>query len=324
MDETLAFAKPTPLDDTIDVEDWEEAQEHANFLLLRSKAKAGWRTHTETLRGESKTHYSSLRIIQERAGVKFRLKQTLNDWWVPVSNEFNLKKVEGHFFIGDEVVLTGRDYHGRPGACAQIFGTTVEMFLLEGMPTAHHWVDALAQLEPAVPEAVAEARKSTFAERSYWNRWKRDTGPWDSHEFTRPQWMRPNPDTIAKVAWASTPDQWAPMPGAPESIASLEKKGLREMQVLFRQPMTLNYTSWLRVTDPVDPEGPIGKRDPRYPQKWESSEVSKRKVEWSALCDAGPWFFYWVEKNRSYELHLRGSKALDDEKALRILASVIG
>lgn len=316
--------KPTPLGETIPVDDWDAAQESANFVLLRPKPKAGWRSRDATLRGEDETHHATLRIVVDRAGVKFRIKQSFNDWWVPVSNDVNLRQVEGHFFLGDELVLKGRDYHGRPGVCAQIFGTTVEMYLLEGMPTSNHWVDALAALEPAVPDAVSAARKSTFAERHYWNRWKREVGLWDSHEFTRPTWMRPNPETIAKVAWASTPDQWAPMPGAPDSIATLERNGLKEMQVLFRQPMTLNYTSWLRVTEPVDPEGPVGRRDPRYPQKWEHTTVKGRKVEYASLQPLGPWFFAWSENGRGFEFHVRAGKNLDQEKAMGVLAAVIG
>ena len=287
------------------------------------KNKAGWRQRDETLRGESKEHFSTLRFVLDRAGVKFRIKQSFNDWWVPVGNDINLKKVEGHFFQGEEIVMTGKDYHGRPGACAQMWGTTVEMYLLEGMPTRNHWGDALACLEPAVPEVVAEARKVTYAERNYWNRWKREVGLWDSHEFTRPKWMRPDPETISKVAWASTPDQWAPMPGAPESIATLERKGLREMQVLFRQPMTLNYTSWLRVTEPVDPDGPVGRRVPRYPQKWDTTKVKGKDVEWATLTDNGTWFFVWADKNRTFELHVRASKSLNDEKAMKVLSSVM-
>lgn len=318
------LAKPVPHEGVEPIIDWETAQSRANFVLLRPKPKAGWKVHEATLRGESKAHYSSLRLVVERAGIKFRLKQSLNDWWVPVGNDINLRQVDGHFLLGDEVVFTGRDYHGRPGACAQIHGTTVESYLLEGMPTQHLWSESLAQLEAAVPESLAESRKTSFAERSYWARWGRDTGPWDSHEFTRPRWMRPDPETLGKVAWSSTPDQWSPMPGAPDSVASLEARGRREMQVLFRQPMTLNYTSWLRCADPVEKEGPVAPRDPRYPKLALMKELRGRKVRFASIRPAvGPWFFAWEHGGKAWELHLRAAAGLDEASALKKLDAVL-
>lgn len=318
------LAKPAPQDGIVPVTDWAQAQEHANFVLVRPKQTAGWRVSEPTLRGESKKTYSSLRLLVERAGIKFRLKQTLNDWWVPVGNDINLRRVEGHFLVGDEVVFTGKDYHGRPGACAQVHGTTVEAFVAEGMPTQNLWQGAFAQLEAAVPDALADARRTSFAERSYWMRWGRDTGPWDSHEFTRPRWMRPEPETIEKVAWSSTPDQWAPMPGAPDSVAAREGKGQREVQVLFRQPMTLNYTSWLRCTEPPEKEGPVAPRDPRYPKLGLQKEVRGRRVSFASLLpDVGPWFFAWEGKGKAWELHIRAQKGLDQDAALRKLDAVL-
>lgn len=318
------LAKPVPQDGVEPITDWAKAQEHANFVLLRPKPKAGWKVYEESLRGESKSHYSSLRLVVERAGVRFRLKQSLNDWWVPVGNDINLRSVDGHFLLGEEVVFTGRDYHGRPGACAQIHGTTVESYLLEGMPTQHLWSESLAQLEAAVPDVLAEARRTSFAERSYWGRWRRDTGPWDSHEFTRPNWMRPDPETIEKVAWSSTPDQWAAMPGAPDSVASHEAKGRREMQVLFRQPMTLNYTSWLRAAAPPEKEGPVAPRDPRYPKLGLQREIRGRRVNYAALRpEVGPWFFSWEDAGRAWEMHIRAAKGLDEENAIKKLDMVL-
>lgn len=279
---------------------------------------------TPSIRGESPRHYSSLRLVAQKAGVKIRLKETLNDWWVPVGNDVNLRRVQGHVLIGDEVAHTGRDYHGKPGACAQILGTTIEAYAQDGTPTPATWADLYSSLEAADPKAIAEARKTTFAERNYWGRWEREMGPWDSHEFTRPGWMRPDPDTFEKVAWASTPDRWAPMPGAPDSIASLERDGRREIQVLFRQPMTLNYKSWLRIVEPPDEQGPVGGRDPRYPQRWETTTVKGRTVRWAALQPSvGTWFFAWDEVGRSFELHLRAAKGLDQARATAILGSIL-
>jgi hypothetical protein len=293
-------------------------------VILKPRPVGGWRVSEESLRGESPKQYSSVRLVVERAGIKIRLKQTFNDWWVPVANDINLRRIEGHFLLGDEVVTTGKDYHGRPGACAQLFGTTVEAYLLEGLPLEKHWIECYQALEPAVPAAVADARRTPFAERNYWMRWTRDVGPWDSHEFTKPTWMRPDPQTFEKVAWASTPDQWAPMPGAPDSIAARQDGKRREMQVLFRQPMTLNYTSWLRIVEPPEKEGPVASRDPRYPKLSKRTQIKQHEVQYAALLEAvGAWFFFWEHQGRSHELHIRAQKGLDEATALRVARSII-
>ncbi|MBI2077128.1 MAG: hypothetical protein HYT80_01980 [Euryarchaeota archaeon] len=235
----------------------------------------------------------------------------------------NLRRVVGHVLVGDEAVLLGKDYHGKPGACGQVLGTTVEAYA-EGSPKEQDWIDLYASLEAAVPEAVAESRRLSFAERNYWERWNRDVGPWDSHEFTAPHWMRPDPASFDKVAWGSSPDAWAPMPGAPDSIASLIKNSRQEMQVLFRQPMTLNYTSWRRVVEPSEPEGPVAPRDTRYPKLSKARPVAGREVRYAALQDAvGPWFFAWEEKGRQEELHLRAKRGLDEKVALATLNAIL-
>ena len=241
-----------------------------------------------------------------------------------MSNDVNLRRVTGHVLVGDEAVLLGKDYHGKPGACGQILGTTVEAYATDGTPTPDDWRDLFASLEVAVPATVAESRKLSFAERNYWMRWNRDTGPWDSHEFTAPHWMRPNPDSFAKVAWGSAPDAWAPMPGAPDSIASLIKNSRQEMQVLFRQPMTLNYTSWRRIVEPAEPEGPVAPRDPRYPTLAKKASIGGCDVSYAALQDGvGPWFFAWQEKGRQEELHFRAKRGLDEKAALANLKSIL-
>lgn len=277
-----------------------------------------------TLRGESQQHYASLRFIASSGRTRIRLKQSFNDWWVPVANDLNLRRIEAHVWVGDEAAFLGRDYHGKPGACAQILGTTVEAYAISGTPLHAEWARLYGALEPAVAAAVAEARRTTYAERNYWRRWNRDTGPWNSHEFTRIAWMRPDPDTIAQVAWASTPDQWAPMPGAPDSVATRAEKGAREIQVLFRQPMTLNYTSWLRVVEPPETEGPVAPRDARYPGLSRRIEIKGRNISYASLRDdAGPWFFAWGEEDRQCELHLRARKGLEESRALDALRAVL-
>lgn len=286
---------------------------------------SGWTVEEPTLRGESARHYASLRLLATKDDWTIRLKQSFNDWWVPVANDVNLRRVEDHVVLGEEIVDVGKDYHGRPGACAQILGTTAEAYVVRGVDGPPPWADVYGALEAAVPSAASEARRTSFAERSYWMRWARDTGPWDSHEFTRPRWMRPDPDTIAQVAWASTPDRWAPMPGAPDSVATLQTRRLREMQVLFRQPMTLNYTSWLRITEPQDAEGPVGRRDPRYPQKWDETDVRGRRVQSAAMRPAvGMWFFAWSEGDRSLELQIRAGRGWDRARAVKALEAVLG
>lgn len=306
------------------MDDWAQAQDHANFVLLRPSPASSWKTEEATLRGESADHYASLRLVVSSGGLKVRLKQTLNDWWVPVANDLNLRRIEAHAWVGDEAAFLGRDYHGKPGACAQILGTTVEAYASSGAPSPQEWSHLYGGLEPAVAAAVSEARRTSFAERNYWRRWNRNTGPWDSHEFTRPAWMRPDPDTIDQVAWASTPDRWAPMPGAPDSVASLVGPKGREMQVLFRRPMTLNYTSWLRVTEPRESQGPVAPRDPRYPKLSFRTDAKGRPVSYAPLRDGvGPWFFAWQEEGRSIELHVRARKGLDEGGALKILGAVL-
>jgi hypothetical protein len=318
------LARPIAHEGLIEVTDWSAAQDHANFVLLRPREGRRWTLEKPTLRGESKRHYSSLRYLLKKPGLTVRIKQSFNDWWVPVANDINLRRVEGIVPVGDEIVHTGKDYHGKPGACGQFFGTTVEAYAMEGNPSPEEWIDVYAGLEPAVPAIVAEARKVTFAERNYWMRWKRDVGPWDSHEFTKPTWMRPDPETFEKVAWASTPDVWAPMPGAPDSIATRTEGTRREMQVLFRQPMTLNYTSWLRIVDPPEPEGPIAPRDPRYPKLDRSVRIGDTDVRYAALnVEAGAWFFTWQRKGRALEFHIRAQRGQDQERALRILGGIL-
>lgn len=318
------LSNPKPLDGLLEVTDWSKAQEHTNFVLLRPKNGSGWEIGQPTVRGESKKTYSSLRFVAKRGPIEVRLKQTLNDWWVPVANDVNLRRVQSHAAIGEEVAMVGTDYHRRPGACAQVLGTTVEAYAQSGEPTGQDWTDLYASLEAAVPTTVPELRKTSFAQRNYWMRWGRDTGPWDSHEYTRPKWMKPDAESFAKAEWASTPDRWAPMPGAPDSVAVLQAKGRRETQVLFRAPMTLNHSSWLRVSEPADSEGPVGRRDPRYPQKWSTTTVEGKTVEYGTLDPAvGTWFFAWREGERALELHVRAKVGLDAKKAFDVARPVV-
>lgn len=315
--------RPTPLEGVHDVTDWRWAQDRTNFVVGTPRAGSGWRVLDPTLRGESATHHSTLRFfLVDDGGRRVRAKQSYNDWWIPTVADISFRTRGRPLVVGDSVAFLGRDYRRRDASCGHRFGTSIEFSLEAGGMAEPEWTGLWSALDAAAPEAVAEARASSFARRNYWNRWGRTLAPWDTSEIASLRWSDPTSAAMARAAWALTADRWAPVPG---TIDSLGFRGEDEAQFVFRWPMSLDASAWLRVLRDAPPSWrPLIDASEVNRPAWSRTTIEGRDIEQAAMDPGvGNWYFAWREEGRAYELHLRARPGLDRGRAEGVVRGLL-
>lgn len=324
--QTNRLASPTPLAGVHPILDWKAAQGKTNFVIIAPKKGGEWRTAMATIRGESPLHHSTVRyVLQDADGRRLRVKQYFHDWWIPTVCDISFRKPGHPLTYGESVAYVGRDYRRNDGSCGHVWGTGVEFSLEGGRLTDEDWYRLWNSLDAIDPEAVKEARATTFAQRNYWNRWKRVDAPWDSTEISSLAWSPPTNESLAQTAWAITADAWAPVPGAIDSLGQRKGPYGQEVQAVFRWPMDLNTSAWLRVLKkPPEPWRPlIDSGEVNRPQ-WTKMKIAGVDIERAYMDPAvGNWYYAWRRDDRTYELHLRAQKGLDMRKADRVVEGLL-
>lgn len=320
------LSRPVPLEGVHPTGDWAWAQARANFVLVGPRGGSAWKISETTVRGESKNHFSTLRFrAADAAGRRIRVKQNFNDWWIPTVCDISFRKPGQGLVVGDEVAFVGRDYKRHEGCCFHRWGTQVECSVEEGSLSGPDWAAFVASFDALAPEAVGLARAASFASRNYWNRWGRVEAPWDTREISRLRWEPCSTGAFERVAWATSPDQWAAMPGAPDSVGSARLDDGDEVQVVFRSAASLNCTAWLRVQrEPRDPWRPlIDQGEVNRPEWSEVSIMGRRVLRASMDPTVGNWYYVWRNGPIACELHLRARPGLDATKADAVVGPLL-
>lgn len=320
------LAAPKPLEGIHPVPDWAWAQDRVNFVIVGPRRGGPWHIEGATVRGESARTFSTVRYhLEDDADRRLRVKQNFNDWWIPTVCDISFRAPGTPLIVGDDVAYLGRDYKRHEGVCAHRYGTQVEFSLEFGPMIPEDWAALVAAMEPFVPAAVAEARASSFAARNYWNRWKRVEAPWDTREVSRLRWEPMSSAAFERIAWASTPDQWASMPGAPDAVGVDRHEEGQEAQVVFRSALSLNCTAWLRVLRaPQEPWKPLIDESEINRPQWEEVAIRSRRLRRACMNrDVGNWYYAWRAGDNAYELHLRARKGLDAVKADAAVAGLL-
>src|SRR5581483_461980 len=204
---------PRPNAGIVRIEDLPSAQPLCNFVVVGPTSSSEWKVDQATVRGETEHQYSTVRCFLTRGPSRVRMKQYYNDWWIPTVCDVSFRR-PGHpiTWAQDQVSTVGRDYRRQDASCGHRWGTAVEFSLEAGPMDDAAWADLWSDLEAADPQVLAVARRSTFAERTYWNRWHRTQAPWDTAEISSLQWIPPTTAAMERAAWALTADRWAPLP----------------------------------------------------------------------------------------------------------------
>lgn len=322
------LASPEATDGVVHVKDWAWAQARTNFVIVGPKPGSGWLMRGQTLRGESAEHYSTVRaIVANGSGARLRMKQFLNDWWIPTVADISFRGQGTPVAYADAVAFVGRDYKRQAASCGHAWGTNVEFSVEEGDLGEEDWKQLWASLDALVPAALPAARRASFAARNYWNRWGRSNAPWDTTEISSLQWSEPTTQALEAVAWSSTPATWAPLPGAVDSIGiRAHPQWGEEMQAVFRRPMDLEYAAWLRAfrTAPKEWVPLIDESEVNRP-RWEEIPAGERTVRRACMDPTvGNWMYAWRDGDRAYELHLRARRGLDGENANAVVRGFLG
>lgn len=334
------LARPLPHDGPSPVKDWSWAQDRANFVLVGPGKSSGWTIRDATLRGESPQHHSTLRyFLEDGNGARLRVKQYFNDWWIPTVPDISFRKPGRPLVFGDQVAFVGRDYRRNPALCGHRFGTAIEFSVEERGANENAWVEFEAgdadhpvwtggfwnDLTPLDPPAAIEARKVTYAARNYWNRWGRTAAPWDSTEICSLRWEEPNTALLHRAAWAVAADSWAAVPGTIDSLGTRTGPFGDEVQGVFRDPMTLNCSAWMRVLRrPPGPWRPLLDASEVNRPSWEKRTLGGRPLERATMDPAvGNWFYAWRQGDRTYEVHLRARAGLTGDRADAMMSTFL-
>ncbi len=307
------LARPEPLNGIHPVADWSWAQARVNFVIVGPRATSGWKVGESTVRGESPTHHSTVRcFVTDAKGRRLRCKEYYNDWWIPTVADISFRAAGRPIIVGDAVSFVGRDYRRHDAACGHKYGTSVEFSVEAGPMDTRDWIDLWGALEPLDGAALPEARAASFARRNYWNRWRRTHAPWDTSEISSLQWSDPTTEAMERAAWAVRADEWASLPGVVDSLGFRSGPFGDEVQAVFRSPMTLDCSAWLRVLrEPAEPWSPLIDASEVNPPHWQDVEVAGVAVRRAAMDPAvGNWYYAWRSDARAYELHLRARHGL--------------
>lgn len=297
-----------------------------NFVIVGPVRDPRWRVVDPTVRGESSTAFSTVRYhLEDAEGRRIRVKQNFNDWWIPTVCDISLRQPGAPLVVGDDVAYLGRDYKRHAGACFHRHGTQVEFSLEQGSMSTEEWAGLVFSFDAFVPRSVGEARASTFARRNYWNRWGRIEAPWDTREISRLRWEDCSSDAFERIAWATAPDRWAQMPGAPDSVGTARYQGLEEAQVVFRNALTLNSSAWLRVLRGAGKawRSLMDQSEVNRP-RWEPCAFGGQTVRRACMNpEVGNWYYAWQAGERSFELHLRARAGFSAIKADAVAAALL-
>lgn len=316
------LAQPVPLNGVQTVPDWAWAQARVNFAIVGPRKGSPWRIRDPTVRGESPTQHSTVRFhLEDGRGRRVRVKQYYNDWWIPTIADISFRSPGRPVVFGESVAFLGRDYRRNAASCGHRLGTATEFSLEAGELSDEEWAALWADLDALDPTVVPEARATSFAKRNYWNRWRRTHAPWDTSEISSLQWSDPTSAAMERAAWALTADRWAPVPGTIDSLGFRTGPLGEEVQMVFRWPMTLDCSAWLRaLRAPPAPWRPLIDSSEVNRPKWERVQVNGHGVERACMDTAhGNWFYAWREGERAYELHLRARKGLGSTQADAVL-----
>jgi len=312
------LAQPIPLNGVQAVTDWVWAQARVNFAIVGPPKDSPWRVRDATVRGESPTNHSSVRFFLEDAkGRRVRVKEYYNDWWIPTVSDISFRGPGRPITYEESAAFVGRDYRRNEASCGHRLGTATEFSLEAGVMGDDDWASLWGSFGALDASVVAEARATSFARRNYWNRWKRTHAPWDTSEISSLQWSDPTSPAMEKAAWALTADRWAPVPGTIDSIGFRTGPLGEEVQMVFRWPMTLDCSAWLRVLRaPPEPWKPLIDASEVNRPAWESTQVAHASVQRASMNPGvGNWYYAWREGPKAYELHLRARKGLGAAQA---------
>lgn len=324
---TGVLERPLPLEGVHPVKDWPWAQARTAFVLVGPRPDSPWQVTDASLRGESAKAYSTLRYsLSDGAGRRLRVKQYFNDWWIPTIADVSLRSAGRPIVVGESVAFTGRDYRRNAGCCGHRFGTAIECSLETGELADAEWSSLWSGFDAIVPEAPRQLRASSYARRHYWNRWQRTDAPWDTTEISSLTWSDPTTEAMERAAWALTADRWAPVPGTIDSIG-FRSGGPHgdEVQMVFRWPLTLDTSAWLRVLRrPTDAWRPLIDASEVNRPRWTPHEVGGVATD-SASMDptCGNWMFAWRAGSAAYELHLRARKGLTAPAADAVVRNLV-
>jgi hypothetical protein len=312
------LARPVPLNGVHPVPDWPWAQARVNFAVVGPRKGSRWRIRDPTVRGESPTQHSTVRFhLEDDEGRRLRTKQYYNDWWIPTVADISFRGPGRPVAHGESVAFVGRDYRRHDASCGHRLGTATEFSVEAGTMGDADWAALWSELDALDPTVVAEARATSFAKRNYWNRWRRTHAPWDTSEISSLQWSDPTSEAMERAAWALTADRWAPVPGTIDSLGFRTGPQGEEVQMVFRWPMTLDCSAWLRVLrSPPEDWRPLLDASEVNRPRWERVTVAGHAVERASMDPtAGNWFYAWREGALAYEFHLRARKGLGPSQA---------
>lgn len=286
-------------------------------MLVGPTPGSTWHVADASLRGESAAHHSTLRYALQDGRRRIRVKQFFNDWWIPTVADISFRSAGRPLVHRHGVAFVGRDYRRHNASCGHRWGTAVELSVETGTLEDAEWTALWSELDALVPGASAAARGSTFAARNYWNRWNRTQAPWDTSEISSLAWSAPTTEAMDRAAWALTADRWAPVPGTIDSLGFRTGPQGEEVQMVFRWPLTLDTSAWLRVlrAAPLSWRSLVDASEVNRPQ-WSPIEVGGVHAERAAMDPTvGNWYYAWRQGDAAYELHLRAAQGLDAARA---------
>ena len=289
---------------------------------------ADCRLGTVTVRAETLEHSSSLRISVEGTGRSFRLKQFYPDWWIPTSSDTNLTAPGRAFVAAGIIGYWGRDYRGRDAACIHRFGAMLELSILEGHFREEELISFLENLQPVVPEAIAELARLPYARLSYYARKGPGPGPWNYDLLSGCRWS-----TDRAVLRAEFPPAKIYYPEQLPNRFEFDSVGTRrdpashhwEYQLLFRDCENLTDNLWLRaVGEETEKTLWIAPGlDQRMGIRLLPVELGRRTVRYGSVSEPyGERVAQWIENGVALEAHARASLHVGTREFLAFLDSL--
>jgi hypothetical protein len=295
----------------------EEAQAYLNVpLLWPDEAALPENTAITklTARPEGPEKWSSARIVVGGRGRRLRLKQYHFDWWRPTEVAAGLQRTLGFYRTGEAVVAWGRDRRGRSAACMGWGRTTVELRIEQGTFVELELRHLLANLRPAVPEALPTLAAPPFHELSYHVR--RGQGPQRLDELAAADWT----DEARRAAGSAPTPLLLPEPMPRgwrfDGAAIWPTPPPAETQWLLRdeQGATVFYA---RARPSADPQPLKLPAHYRVQEGWRARQAMVRRRRTTLATqhpDLGGWSAAWAEEGHRYQLFVRAG-ALPGEHA---------